>query len=466
VDRVWIVNVDGQRLVVDANYLPTATSAERAELGRVVHSIRFLRTGPTVRNGDWIAYATAPARGRYRGGLVGSDVFIVRPGGQPTLVAGRGSEKLWNLCPAFSPNGAMLAFARVKERQSIVVVGVTHGGRIGTAKAVFPVQRVPGSPRCPKWSADSSRLAYLDGGGHLVVRGLDGSRLQQADGDPTIRDFGRSTPELPSPAGDLVANRSADGIVVSNPKGGDRRVIEDSPPSYAIAGWSPDSRQLLVMRDVGGGFTMRAVSVDAPFASTTIATYVVVNNARSWPGYGDVSWQPKPQPAVALSAAAASARSGTWPTCRAADGLLSVAQLMEARRAGDVRANLWPHICGPTKVVAGKSYSFTVVVTNIGDSPYRGLELAVSHYRPFARASLPYRREPASNGDPHMRGAVWTISDLEPGRSFRVSFALPFTRHPDPRASNFEVDAFLPGGSVHSANLLGNVHDVVFVRTG
>ena len=49
VDRVWILNVLGQRLVVDANYLPSATRADRAELDRVVHSIRFLR-GWGVRN--------------------------------------------------------------------------------------------------------------------------------------------------------------------------------------------------------------------------------------------------------------------------------------------------------------------------------------------------------------------------------------------------------------------------------
>jgi hypothetical protein len=42
VDRLWILNVHGQRLVVDANYLPTATRADRAELNRVVHSIKFL----------------------------------------------------------------------------------------------------------------------------------------------------------------------------------------------------------------------------------------------------------------------------------------------------------------------------------------------------------------------------------------------------------------------------------------
>jgi hypothetical protein len=42
VDRIWIVSVDGQRLVVDAAYMPRATSKDRAELGRIVHSIHFL----------------------------------------------------------------------------------------------------------------------------------------------------------------------------------------------------------------------------------------------------------------------------------------------------------------------------------------------------------------------------------------------------------------------------------------
>jgi hypothetical protein len=42
VDRIVILNVDGERLVVDAFYLPEATPEDRAELERVVDSIRFL----------------------------------------------------------------------------------------------------------------------------------------------------------------------------------------------------------------------------------------------------------------------------------------------------------------------------------------------------------------------------------------------------------------------------------------
>lgn len=42
VDRIWILDVDGERLVVDAFYLAEATPEDRAELERVVDSIRFL----------------------------------------------------------------------------------------------------------------------------------------------------------------------------------------------------------------------------------------------------------------------------------------------------------------------------------------------------------------------------------------------------------------------------------------
>jgi hypothetical protein len=41
VDRLWFLDVDGQRLVVDATYSPDATDVDRDELERVVASLRF-----------------------------------------------------------------------------------------------------------------------------------------------------------------------------------------------------------------------------------------------------------------------------------------------------------------------------------------------------------------------------------------------------------------------------------------
>ena len=41
VDQLWILDVDGRRLVIDAFDMPSATDAERRELRDVIASIRF-----------------------------------------------------------------------------------------------------------------------------------------------------------------------------------------------------------------------------------------------------------------------------------------------------------------------------------------------------------------------------------------------------------------------------------------
>jgi hypothetical protein len=40
VDRLWVLDVNGQRLVVDATYSPDATDAQKSELGQVAESLR------------------------------------------------------------------------------------------------------------------------------------------------------------------------------------------------------------------------------------------------------------------------------------------------------------------------------------------------------------------------------------------------------------------------------------------
>jgi hypothetical protein len=41
VDRLWILDVDGKRLVIDAFYMPEATGEEIAQINEIVDSIRF-----------------------------------------------------------------------------------------------------------------------------------------------------------------------------------------------------------------------------------------------------------------------------------------------------------------------------------------------------------------------------------------------------------------------------------------
>jgi WD40-like Beta Propeller Repeat len=259
-----------------------------------------------VRNGEWIAYSTAPygampstiARRNW-----GSDIFLVRQGGQPILVAGRGAGRSWNACPTFAPDGMKLAFGTKTPGvgKSVTVVRVTHAGASAARRVRM---RVVGSDDrlapCPLWSSDGSRLAYMSAG-KVVVRGLDGSTPRARAGDPVKADFAaRTAGPLTSPASDLVARRLGCGVVVERADGSRSRALQTGLVNgvgcpYAVAAWSPDGLRLLLMFDVSGWhFTMIAASVKPPLTHVPVVEHVRVPNSHTWPGRGDVSWQPRP----------------------------------------------------------------------------------------------------------------------------------------------------------------------------
>lgn len=254
---------------------------------------------PSGTSNGWIAYSTSSQSSGSDYPGAGSDIYLVREGVEPRLITGRDGGKIRNVCPAFSPDGRRLAYGvEAAEGWAVVVVEVDANGVISDPVRI-PVP-ASASSECPRWSSDSTRVAYLDRG-TVVVRGLDGSTPAGAPGDPRVEDFrlplGRlSVDPLPllSPSGDrTVLFGDGGSIMVARPDG----TVTDSIPldlgPYAIPAWSPDGRKILLMKDDNGeDFSMWAMSLDSPFDRVAIVSGVRTNGSRSWPGSGDVSWQP------------------------------------------------------------------------------------------------------------------------------------------------------------------------------
>jgi len=252
---------------------------------------------PTRATNGWIAYSTDGQNPGSNDVTTGSDIYVVREGGQPRLIAGRQGGTTRNVCPAFSPDGTRLAFGVASNQgRAVVVLGLDANGAIGDTVHITVSGSGPGV--CVRWSSDGKRVGYLDGG-VVVVRGLDGSTPAIAAGDPGVKDLERGrdpSDPLLSPSGDWVAQiasqpGSSCQIVVSRPDGTAAHAIALAVCGYAIAAWSPDGRQVLLLYDAGEATTLQAIGVDSSL-SVTIVSRVPTNGTRTQPNRGDVSWQP------------------------------------------------------------------------------------------------------------------------------------------------------------------------------
>jgi hypothetical protein len=250
---------------------------------------------PSRAQNGWIAYSTDGQASGLTGIAPGSDIYLVREGSTSRLIADRAGGGTRNVCPVFSPDGTRLAFGELSSQgRAVVVVGLDANGAINQTERLA----VPGSGEavCVRWSSDGTRIAYHDSH-QIVVRGLGGSTLPGAPGDPSDSYFvpAYDSDPLRSPSGDWARLSSVAGgcqLVVSPPDGSPAHVLPLSYCPYALAAWSPDGRQVLLMEDVSGSaFTIHAIAVDSS-TDVAVVSAVGTNGAPAWPGRGDISWQP------------------------------------------------------------------------------------------------------------------------------------------------------------------------------
>jgi Tol biopolymer transport system component len=226
-----------------------------------------------VTNG-WVAYTIEP------GGDQG-DIAIVKDAEEPRLIIGSEGDDITTVCPAFSPDGTMLAYSEADWREpdtpwptvrnagdsepygvsSVVVVdvdqsgGVSHRSRIPAPEAEPPIGAVAASPGygrvCPQWSPNGQMIAFE------AANQMDGIEIVELSGER----FTLRGPWMSPPA----------------PPDGDRFMGLESAGVHYFE-WAPDSSRIAAITDSG----LWLVPIDGSDA--------VLLSDDSW--FTGVSWSP------------------------------------------------------------------------------------------------------------------------------------------------------------------------------
>jgi len=206
---------------------------------------------PLPSNG-WIAYTAEP--GNEAGGAA-RYIYLAGEGVAARRIVGSDGDGLIRRCPAFSPDGSMLAYSEYASPSpgtlTLVVTALdSSGDPTGSEQRIAaPTVQEPYLV-CAEWSPDGRRLAYADDAG-LWVAALDGQtpdRLLYSRDGP-VHEFEWS------PDGSQIAASLSDATLLVPVDGKDVRVVAMTGGTLT---WAPDGTRVAVGRD----HSIRVIDID------------------------------------------------------------------------------------------------------------------------------------------------------------------------------------------------------------
>jgi TolB protein len=168
-----------------------------------------------------------------------ADIFVMNADGtglRKLTRGGRGGK-----CPAFSPDGRLIAFQPDTESDEDIYLMDADGSN------VRPLIDSPGNERHAAWSRDGRRIAFQsdrDGNPEIYIMEVDGGTWRRLTHNPADEMWPSWSPD----GNQIAFNSDRDGnwdIYIVDADGSNERPLTESPQWELFPAWSPDGMRIL-----------------------------------------------------------------------------------------------------------------------------------------------------------------------------------------------------------------------------